>query len=287
VQTTYRSVSYLGQDCLKATGGTIWVMACTVFRSAHRCGRRQRVLRCGPRLQLGGTVSALTLGRRAFGVRPTTMPGQGISSQAESTPNEPFSIELLATPDIWKDESELIARAKRDSREFGLLYERYMDRIYRYIYRRVGDHESAEDLTAQTFQQALAALPSYEWRGVPFSAWLYRIAGNLVIRHRRVNAREVCMEHVERIVDERHAFDDPLDAVLQQANNDQLYRALQRLSSDQRRALALKYSHGLKNHEVGAMMNRSEGGIKQLVHRAMIVLRQALSEVEVESGRQA
>jgi RNA polymerase sigma-70 factor, ECF subfamily len=198
-----------------------------------------------------------------------------------------FPLDLPPATESLGDESELIARAKEDTREFGRLYERYNQRIFRYIYRRVGDHETAEDLTAQTFQQALAALPDYEWRGVPFSAWLYRIAGNLVIRHRRVNAREISMEHIERVVDERGAFDDPLDAVIQQTSNDQLYTAMQRLSDDQRKALTLKYAHGLKNHEVGVIMNRSEGGIKQLVHRAMLVLRQALRDKEQELNFQA
>jgi RNA polymerase sigma-70 factor, ECF subfamily len=198
-----------------------------------------------------------------------------------------FPLDLPLATESHGDESELIARAKEDTREFGRLYERYNLRIFRYIYRRVGDHETAEDLTAQTFQQALAALPDYEWRGVPFSAWLYRIAGNLVIRHRRVNAREISMEHIERVVDERGAFDDPLDAVIQQTSNDQLYAAMRRLSDDQRKALTLKYAHGLKNHEVGVLMNRSEGGIKQLVHRAMLVLRQALRDPDKELHLQA
>ncbi|MEX2425343.1 MAG: sigma-70 family RNA polymerase sigma factor [Thermomicrobiaceae bacterium] len=186
------------------------------------------------------------------------------------------------TAPSWDDEAELIARAQQDSREFGPLYERYVDRIYRYTYRRIGDHEAAEDLTAQTFQQALAALPGYEWRGVPFSAWLYRIAGNLVIRYRRVSGREVTMEHVDRIVDEHYAMDDPLDSILGQSSRDQLYVAMQRLSPDQRRALVLKYSHGMKNGEVGELMNRTEGGVKQLVHRAMVILRRTLAELDAE-----
>lgn len=195
-------------------------------------------------------------------------------------PGERLSRDSAAPALPWSDEAELIARAKLDIREFGPLYERYSDRMYRYIYRRVGDHEVAEDLTSQTFQQALAALPNYQWRGVPFSAWLYRIAGNLVIRFRQTSGREVAMEHVERIVDQRGSFDDPLDAIIQRSSSDQLHRAMKRLSPDQQRALILKYSHGLKNYEVGAAMNRTEGGVKQLVHRAMLVLRQALSEPE-------
>jgi RNA polymerase sigma-70 factor, ECF subfamily len=178
------------------------------------------------------------------------------------------------------EEAEQIERARADIRDFAPLYETNVNRIYRYIYRRVGDHETAEDLTAQTFQQAIAALPGYQWRGVPFSAWLFRIAGNLIIRHHRVNGREIASEYIERLVDERGAFEDPLDAVLQQARRDLLYEALRRLSGDQQQALILKYAHGLKNHEVGKRMNRTEGGVKQLVHRAMIALRQTLPELE-------
>lgn len=202
---------------------------------------------------------------------------------AQNDAGLPAATDITATPQPWADEAELIARAKSDSHAFGPLYERYVDRIYRYIYRRIGDHEEAEDLTAQTFQQALAALPAYEWRGVPFSAWLYRIAGNLVIRHRRIHGREVTMEHVERIVDDRGSFDDPLEAILRQSSSDQLLNAMQSLSFDQRRALILKYSHGLKNHEVGTLMNRSEGGVKQLVHRAMLVLRRTLKASDFSS----
>ncbi len=186
------------------------------------------------------------------------------------------SSDLEALP--WSDEADIVQRAKQDIRQFAPLYDRYADRIYRYIYRRVSDHEVAEDLTAQTFQQAIGALASYEWRGIPFSAWLYRIAGNLVIRHRQVSGREVTMEYVERLVDQRGSFDDPLEAILRRSMFDQLQVAIQQLSEDQQRALILKYFHGLKNHEVGVLMNRTEGGIKQLVHRAMIVLRRVLRE---------
>lgn len=179
-------------------------------------------------------------------------------------------------------EDSLVASAKEDPAAFEPLYERYVDQIYRYIYRRVGTHDEAEDLTAQTFQQALAALPNYEWRGVPFGSWLYRIAGNLVIRHRRVRGREIAMNHIERIVDERGSFDDPLESIVRESSRDQLYAAMRQLSADQQRALILKYVHGMKNHEVGLVLGRTEGGIKQLVHRAIIALRSAMRSGQPE-----
>lgn len=185
----------------------------------------------------------------------------------------------VAVP-LWNDEAEMILRAKENIREFAPLYDRYVERIYRYVYRRVSDHDVAEDLTAQTFQQAMGALQSYEWRGVPFSAWLYRIAGNLIIRYRQTSGREVTMEYVERLIDQRGSFDDPLESIIQQSSSELLHRAVQRLSPDQQRALMLKYARGLKNQEVGLLMNRTEGGVKQLVHRAIIALRKSLRELE-------
>jgi RNA polymerase sigma-70 factor, ECF subfamily len=197
--------------------------------------------------------------------------GRAVSPQGE----EPVSVMTNETMSL-EEEKRLVAAAQRDPAAFGPLYERYTDQIYRYIYRRVGDHDEAEDLTAQAFQQALAALPAYQWRGLPFGAWLYRIAGNLIIRHRKVRGREVIVEHVERIVDERGSFSDPADALLRQASTDQLLAAVRELSHDQQQALVLKYSHGMTNQQVGALMGRTEGGVKQLVHRAMLVLRSTL-----------
>ncbi len=101
------------------------------------------------------------------------------------------------------DEGALIAAAQNDPSAFGPLYERYVNQIYRYAYRRVGNHAEAEDVTSQTFQQALAALPGYEWRGVPFGAWLYRIAGNVIIRRGRSANREIAVEDVTTWVPEK------------------------------------------------------------------------------------
>lgn len=175
------------------------------------------------------------------------------------------------------DEEALVAAAKRDPAAFGPLYERYVHRIYRYAYRRVGSHADAEDVTAQTFQQALAALPSYEWRGVPFGAWLYRIAGNVIARRGRVGGREITVEDMSRYVPyEGDVEEDPAEIVDRGASADDLLAAVQRLPIDQQRVLVLKFARGLKNREIGEVMGRSEGAIKQLVHRALLSLRASL-----------
>jgi RNA polymerase sigma-70 factor (ECF subfamily) len=171
------------------------------------------------------------------------------------------------------DEAALVAAAQRDPQAFGALYELYVDRIYRYAYRRVGTHHDAEDVTAQTFQQALAALPQYEWRGLPFGAWLFRIAGNVVNRRGRTGGREVAVEDVTVFSGFEETDDDPADEVWRAEEASELVDLVRGLPPDQQRVLVLKFSQGLKNREIGDLMGRSEGAIKQLVHRALVTLR--------------
>lgn len=185
------------------------------------------------------------------------------------------SLESANAADVSDIELEgaMVAAAKRDPREFGALYERYVDRIYRYAYRRVGTHHEAEDITAQTFQQALQALPDYEWRGLPFGAWLFRIAGNIINRRGRTIGREVPVEDVTVFSSYEESDDDPADRVWRSEQADELAGMISKLPPDQQRVLVLKFSHGLKNREIGDLMGRSEGAVKQLVHRALVALR--------------
>ncbi len=178
------------------------------------------------------------------------------------------------------DEAALIAAAQKDPADFGPLYEHYVDRIYRYAYRRVGNHAEAEDVTAQTFQQALAALPNYEWRGVPFGAWLYRIAGNLIVRRGRSSNREIVVEDVSTwVADDGEADSDPA-AIVAARGDDDLLAAVRTLPLDQQRVIVLRFSHGLKAREIGEVMGRSEGAVKQLLHRAMLSLRATLEKTD-------
>ena len=174
------------------------------------------------------------------------------------------------------DEAKLIEAAQNDPEAFGPLYERYVDRIYRYAYRRVGNHADAEDVTSQTFQQALAALPGYEWRGVPFGAWLYRIAGNVISRRGRTSSREVTVEDVTSLSQERAGVDEDPAEIVAERQEDELTEALRQLPVDQQRVIVLRFSHGMKSREIGEVMGRSEGAVKQLLHRAMIALRATL-----------
>jgi RNA polymerase sigma-70 factor, ECF subfamily len=187
-----------------------------------------------------------------------------------------YNIEPVPGSSDLVDEGALVAAAKRDPREFGPLYELYVDRIYRFAYRRVGTHHEAEDITAQTFQQALQALPAYEWRGLPFGAWLFRIAGNIINRRGRTSGREVAVEDVTVFSGYEETDDDPADLAWRSEQAGELAEKIQRLPPDQQRVLVLKFSHGRKNREIGDLMGRSEGAIKQLVHRALVSLRASM-----------
>ncbi len=181
---------------------------------------------------------------------------------------------------IWwrvTDEQErvLIERAQADPVEFAVLYDRYVDRIYNYIYQRTGNPFDAEDLTARTFVRAFTHLERYAFRGVPFSAWLYRIAHNAVANWYRDRKRHQVIS-LDALVP-RHADEDgPED--LTQADDEckSLLEALRRLPAERQQLLILKFSEGLTNADIGAVMGRTEGAVKSLYHRTLLALRQDL-----------
>lgn len=177
-------------------------------------------------------------------------------------------------------EPALVERAKTDPEAFGELYERYVDKIYNYIYYRVSDPNDAEDLTARTFFQALAKLESYEHRGLPFSAWLYRIAHNLVANWHRQHARRkfVSIEDVN-LTSFRHG--NPSESAERKETRSELLEAIHRLAEDRQQLLVLKYVERLSNAEIGYVMGRSESSIKSLYHRTLQSLRKDLEKREL------
>jgi RNA polymerase sigma-70 factor (ECF subfamily) len=177
--------------------------------------------------------------------------------------------------EISIDESMLIERAKKDQEAFGQLYERYSQRIYQYIYYRTSSEEDAEDLTAKTFMRAWQHIAQYDDRGVPFSAWLYRIAHNLVANWHRDRSRRkiISLEDLSRWqVNE----DGPEAAALLADDRTALLGVVRRLPADRQELLALKFVEHLSNAEIGEVMGRSEGAIKSLYHRTLMSLRDEL-----------
>ncbi len=177
--------------------------------------------------------------------------------------------------DLSADESALIELAKKDQEAFGQLYERYSQRIYQYIYYRTSSEDDAEDLTAKTFMRAWQHIANYDDRGVPFSAWLYRIAHNLVANWHRDNSRRRIISLSDLSLWQVNE-DGPEASALLAEDRTALLRVVRRLPADRQELLALKFVEHLSNSEIGEVMGRSEGAIKSLYHRTLISLREEL-----------
>ena len=175
------------------------------------------------------------------------------------------------------DEATLVERAKTSPEAFGLLYERYIDRIYNYVYYRTGNRHDAEDLTARVFHQALKHIPRYVHRGAPFSSWLYRIAHNLVANWHRDRGRRqvVSLDQVATVAP--LGDDSPFEHAARSERRDTLLAAIRRLPADRQQLLILKFVERMPNAEIGQVMGRSEGAIKSLYHRTLVSLRQDLA----------
>ncbi|MBV8477576.1 MAG: sigma-70 family RNA polymerase sigma factor [Acidobacteria bacterium] len=165
------------------------------------------------------------------------------------------------------EERELIEAARRDPRSFGELYERNFDRIYAYVTRRVHDHAAAEDITSEVFHHALAHLGQFEWRGVPFIAWLYRIAANAIADRRSQSSREEG-ERDKEINDQA--------AVQELESRAALYQLVRGLIIDQRRVIIGRFVEGKSLRDMAQELGRSEGAVKQLQFRALENLRKRL-----------
>lgn len=176
-------------------------------------------------------------------------------------------------------DSELIARAKEEPEAFGVLYERYVARIYRYLYYRTGNPQDAEDLTARTFYRALKSLPRYQDRGLPFAAWLYRIAHNVVANWLRDRSRRPVVA-LEAIGGGKSQEREPHEAIEKQEEQERLLRVVRSLPPERQELLILKFVEGMSNAEIGAVMGRTEGAIKSLYHRTLVALRAQLAEEE-------
>lgn len=175
------------------------------------------------------------------------------------------------------DDVALVERAKTDSEAFGIIYERYVDKIYKYVYYRVGNQHDAEDLTSRVFYRALAHVASYEDRGVPFQAWLYRIAHNLVANHHRDRNRRKIIPLDEYIVS--GVFGGPEGPERSAENTEErerLLSAIRQLPEDRQQLLLLKFVDRLSNAEIGEIMGRTEGAVKSLYHRTLTSLRETL-----------
>lgn len=174
-------------------------------------------------------------------------------------------------------EAALIERAKHDPEAFGRLYDLYADRIYTYIYYRVGNAPDAEDLTARLFMRVLKALPRYSDRGAPFASWLYRIAHNLVANFHRDQKRRPTVP-IDDLPISSQRREAPDQLVEQQDDARSLWNVINQLNEDRRELLLLKFGDGLSNAQIGEVMGRTEGAVKSLYHRTLLTLREELEK---------
>jgi len=167
------------------------------------------------------------------------------------------------------DERLLIEAAQRDPRRFSELYEGNFERVFAFVMRRVRDRDIAEDITAEVFHQALAKLPQFEWRGVPFSAWLMRIAANAITDRWQKTNRETELPPEEL---------EDAGAEGEIERRAMLFQLVDGLPEDQRLVVVKRFVEQRTIREVATELGRSEGAVKQLQFRALQSLRERMKE---------
>ena len=168
-----------------------------------------------------------------------------------------------------EQERRLVEAAQKDPSHFAELYEDNFERVYAFVIRRVRERAVAEDLTSDAFHKALAALPNFDWRGIPFSAWLLRIAANVVADYWKKAGREVQEDPPDL------ASNPDFDQVEDRAR---LFRKVEQLPADQARVIFMRFAEEKSIREIAQAMGRSEGAIKQLQFRGLETLRAQLGE---------
>lgn len=184
------------------------------------------------------------------------------------------------------EDGELVKLSKEDKGAFGELYERYMPKMYSYIFYRTSNQHDAEDLTARVFFRAMSHIGSYVDKGLPFQAWLYRIAHNLVANWHRDQGRRKIIA-LDDYVSHSLKSEAPDRLAEELEEREQLMAAIQRLPEDRQQLLLLKFIDQLSNAEIGQVMSRTEGAIKSLYHRTLLSLRDELQRQGQSVRRQS
>ncbi|HHX09393.1 MAG TPA: sigma-70 family RNA polymerase sigma factor [Chloroflexi bacterium] len=171
------------------------------------------------------------------------------------------------------EEEILINKSRTDPEAFGLLYERYVDKIFNYVYFRVGSTDDAQDLTAKVFFKALKSISSYRHMGLPFSAWLYRIAHNLVANYHRDRSKMVEISIENLTITDTSKASAPEVQLSKQQDNAYLLKLINDLSPQKKELIILKFVQRLSNEEIGQIFGKTEGAIKSLYHRTLLELK--------------
>jgi len=171
----------------------------------------------------------------------------------------------------------LVERAQKGDREaLEELYLMHFDRIYSYLQMTVGNRHDAEDLTNQTFVKMIESIERFQWRKVPISAWLFRIAHNLAMDHFRAHRRWQPEEEPPEPEDsaELSAEEEALHSIGRQS----MLAMIEGLSKDQQQVLTLKFVFNFPNGDVATILGKTEGAVKSLQHRALASLQRELAK---------
>ncbi len=180
-----------------------------------------------------------------------------------------------------EEERALVERAtRRDEDAFGALYDMHVSRVYRHVYYMVGNPVEAEDLTAQAFLQAWAAIERYEIRGAPFVSWVMRIAHNLGVSHLR--SRKPGAELPETLVDQSREG-NPEEVLQREVDGDRVREAILQLRDEHRRVIILRFVQDLDYREVAEIVGKSVPAVRVIQHRALNALRKQMRPSEQES----
>lgn len=176
-----------------------------------------------------------------------------------------------------EDEAYLVKQARDNVHAFATLYDRYVERIYAYALRETADVATAEDIVSATFEKALKNLPSYEWRGTSFAAWLYKIARNELRMYWRKQKWIVPLVGLFR------SNEKSIEHKVQASNDsDNIQAALARLSTSDQEVLRLSYYESLSHAEIGEVLNCSPNAVAVRLHRALKRLRVQLDRIAPE-----
>ena len=174
------------------------------------------------------------------------------------------------------DEIRLIEQAKQgDPTAFAELYDRYQPAIYRYIYYRVSDNDTAEDLTAEVFVRLVEKIDRFTYKGRPLLTWLYTIARNLITDHHRRAGRSLPLYMDEQRISQEA---DPVKTVEERLRHRRLVAAIHCLTEDQQQVILLKFVEDLDNATVAQALGKTVGAVKSLQHRALAALRRSLEQ---------
>jgi RNA polymerase sigma-70 factor (ECF subfamily) len=184
-------------------------------------------------------------------------------------------------PQDFERISALVELAQRgDADAFGMLYERYVDVVYRYIYVRVGSQQLAEDLTSETFLRALRRMDSFSWQGRDIAAWFVTIARNLITDNAK-SARFRMEVTTADMLDADQRIDAPDTEVLDRLRDERLFTAVKGLKPEQAECVVLRFLQGLTLAETAKVLGKSEGAVKQLQLRAVRALHRELADVDL------